>query len=71
MRHRSAGTGQFGVVGLVSGVAKGLSVGVASSWRDGFGYAVIGDPHLPLVPDPVPGGFDQPVMVVAQQDEIP
>ena len=55
---------------LVSGVAQGLSVGVASSGWDGFGHAVGGNPDLPLVAHRIPGRFDQSVVVMAQQDEI-
>ena len=59
------------VAGLVSFVPHGSAVGVAAVGWDGFGEAVVGDPDLPLVSFPVPGGFDQPVMVVAQQAQVP
>lgn len=42
---------------------------VAAGW-DGFGDAVGVDADLPLVALAVFGGFDQGVVVVAQQDQV-
>ena len=64
-------SGVSGVLaGVVSRVVQGLSDGVASSWRDGFGESIGSDPDFPLVSGGVAGGFDECVVVVAEESEV-
>ena len=52
-------------------MSDGLSPWVDTSWGDGLGDAVDGDADLPLIPQAVFRGFDQRMVLRAQQTAIP
>ena len=77
-RHAAGGLSPHPSVGwarshptLVAGVPQRPALWIESSRGNRLGSSVLGDPHLPLVARAVLRRFDQGVMVVAQQDEVP